>query len=226
MNDRKGYAGLGDSSGRMSLLPSRLDVSASPGEPKVLDIDGEEAEAAFDALGSETARTVLATTYEEPKTPPEIREDVGTSLQNVHYHIDRLEDAGLLEPAGTGYSSKGNEMTVYGPASEAVVLFAGEDGASSRLRGVLERLFGLFLVVGISTLVFAVLHEWLTREPEPRSGGGMSAQDAAESAGDAAGAVTGLDPAVAFFLGGTAVVAALGLWWLLRPRLRSSRSSR
>ena len=210
----------------MSLLPSRLDVSPSPDEPKVLDIDGEEAEAAFDALGSETARTVLATTYEDPKTPPEIREDVGTSLQNVHYHIDRLEDAGLLEPAGTGYSSKGNEMTVYAPASESVVLFAGEEGAGSRLRGMVRQLFGLFLVVGISTLVFAVLHEWLTREPARGSGGGMTAQDAAESAGDAAGAVAGLDPAVAFFLGGTAVVVAVGLLWLLRPRLRSRPSSR
>ena len=209
----------------MSLLPSRLHVSPSPDEPKVLDIDGKEAEAAFDALGSETARTVLAATYEEPKTPPEIREDVGTSLQNVHYHIDRLEEAGLLEPAGTGYSSKGNEMTVYGPASEAVVLFAGDEATGSRLRDTVKRLFGLVLVVALSTLVFAVLHDWLTREPEPQAGT-MTAQDAAESAGDAAGAVTALDPAVAFFLGGCAVVAAIGLWWVLRPRLRSWRSSR
>lgn len=229
MSDRKGYTGLADTWGRMSLLPSRLHVSSTPEEPKVLDIDGEEAEAAFDVLGSETARRVLAATYEEPKTPPEIREDVGTSLQNVHYHLDRLEEAGLLEPAGTGYSAKGNEMTVYGPASEAVVLFAGDDVAGSRLRDMVTRLFGLVLAVGVSTLVFAVLHDFLTSEPEAGSGqgtGGMTAQDAAESAGDAAGAATGLDPAVAFFLGGCAVVAVLGAWWVLRPRLRSWRTSR
>lgn len=211
----------------MSLLPSRVDVSPSPDEPEVLAVDGEEAAAAFDALGSETARAVLASTYEEPKTPPEIRERVGTSLQNVHYHLDRLEEAGLLEPAGTGYSEKGNEMTVYAPAREAVVLFAGAERDASRVRDLLKRLFGLFAFVAVSTLAFALVHERLTADP----GGGstvetMAAQDAAETADGAADALTALDPAVAFFLGGCAVVVALAAWWYLRPRLRSRLASR
>lgn len=207
----------------MSLLPSRLEVSPSPDEPKVLDVDGEEADTAFDVLGSETARAVLATTYEEPQTPPEIRETVGTSLQNVHYHLDRLEEAGLVEPAGTGLSAKGNEMTVYAPASEAVVLFAGEKTDSSRLREALKRLFGLFVVVGLSTVVFATLHGWLTEPAKPQVES-MQTQDVA--ADGAASTLTALDPAVAFFLGGCVVVCAVGAWWLLRPRLRSGRSSR
>jgi DNA-binding transcriptional ArsR family regulator len=215
----------------MSLLPSRLQVTASPDEPKVLDIDGEEAATAFDALGSETARGVLAATYEEPKTPPEIREVVGTSLQNVHYHVDRLQEAGLLESAGTGYSSKGNEMTVYAPASEAVVLFAGEEADGSRLRDAVQRLFGLALFVGVATLAFAVLHDRLAPEPETDPGRGsgpgtMSTQDAGGAASDAAAAAAGLDPVVAFFLGAVAVAAVVALWWGLRPRLRSWRSSR
>jgi DNA-binding transcriptional ArsR family regulator len=209
----------------MSLLPSRVDVSPSPDEPAVLEVDGEEAADAFDALGSETARAVLASTYEEPKTPPEIRETVGTSLQNVHYHLDRLEEADLLEPAGTGYSAKGNEMTVYAPAREAVVLFAGAEPDGSRLRDALKRLFGLFLFVGVSTLLFAVFHGWLTAEPEPEVET-MAAQDGAGTAEGAASALTALDPAVAFFLGGCVVVCALGAWWYLRPRLRSRLASR
>ena len=213
----------------MSLLPSRVEVSPSPDAPELLRVDGEEAAEAFDALGSETARAVLATTYEEPKTPPEIRETVGTSLQNVHYHLDRLESAGLLEPAGTGYSAKGNEMTVYAPASEAVVLFAGAERDRSRLRDLLARLFGLSLVVVVSTLAFAALREWLGAESGSGSGSGvetMAAEDAAGAADGAAGALPAVDPAVAFFLGGCAVVCALGAWWLLRPRLRSWRASR
>ena len=202
----------------MSLLPSRLEMSPSPDEPRVLDIDGEEADAAFEALGSETAREVLATIYDEPRTPPEVRESVGTSLQNVHYHLDRLEDAGLIEPAGMGYSEKGNEMTVYGPASEAVVLFAGRNGDSSRLRNMLERLFGLFFVVSVATLVFAAVSEWLRPEavPQPRADDvGMMAET--QSATDAAAAgVAGVDPLLAFFLGGCVVVAAVGVVWALR----------
>ncbi|WP_178917504.1 winged helix-turn-helix domain-containing protein [Natronomonas gomsonensis] len=212
----------------MSLLPSRLEVSPSPDEPKVLDIDGEGADAAFDALGSETARKVLAAIYDEPRTPTEVRESVGTSLQNVHYHLDRLENAGLIEPAGMGYSEKGNEMTVYGPASEAVVLFAGRDNDSSRLRNTLQRLFGLFFVVSLSTLVFAAVSELLRPEvaPQPRSDDvGMMAES--QSAADAAtSSVAALDPLLAFFLGGCVVVAALGLVWGIREyRARKTASA-
>ena len=48
----------------------------------------------------------------------------------------------------------------------------------------------------------------------------------AEAADGAARTLTGLDPVLAFFLGGCAVVAAIGLWWVVRPRLRSWRRSR
>ncbi|MFQ3319265.1 MAG: DNA-binding transcriptional ArsR family regulator [Natronomonas sp.] len=207
----------------MSLLPSRLHVSPSPDEPKVLDIDGEDAEATFDALGSETAREMLATIYDDPRTPPEIREAVGTSLQNVHYHLDRLEEAGLIEAAGTGYSAKGNEMTVYGPASEAVVLFAGDESDGSRLRDALKRLFGLVAVVAIATLAFARIHEWLT--PDPGQPGAMQAETASAEDG-AAAVLSSIDPVWAFFLGGCVVVAAVALWWAFRPRLLSWMRSR
>ena len=208
----------------MSLLPSRLEVSPSPGDPRVLDIDGDGAGDAFDALGSETARTVLAATYEEPRTPAEIREEVGTSLQNVHYHIESLSNAGLIEPAGTGLSEKGNEVTVYAPANEAVVLFAGDDHAGDRLRDRLAAIFGLAVTVALATLVFAVLTDRFT--PTTRAGDGADSKSLDAASQEAAGAAAGIDPVIAFLLGGLVVVAVLALWWLLRPRLRSPAPSR
>lgn len=212
----------------MSLLPSRLEVSPSPDEPRVLDIDGDGADDAFSALGSETARKVLAATYEEPLTPSEIRDEVGTSLQNVHYHVENLEDAGLIEPAGTGYSEKGNEVTVYAPANEAVVLFAGDEHAGSRLRERLKGIFGLVLTVAVATLAFAVATDSLTRPRFAGSGGGGDGGVRSMDAGGQPVAETaaGIDPVVAFLLGGLVVVAVIAAWWLLRPRLRSLTPSR
>lgn len=209
----------------MSLLPSRLDVTSTPDEPRVLDIDGDAAGETFDALGSETARRMLTLIYEDPRTPAELEDHVDTSLQNVHYHVDRLEEADLIEPAGVGYSEKGNEMTIYGPASEAVVLFAGEDGDSSRLRDTLTRLFGLAVTVGLATLVFAVVHDWLTGDPSEEQVR-FQATDAASSAESGASALTTLDPVLAFFLGACAVAVAVAAWWYLMPRLRSWAQSR
>ncbi len=207
----------------MSLLPSRPDVSPSPETPRVLEVDDEDADAAFDALASETARRVLSALYEEPRTPSAVQEAVGTSLQNVHYHLDNLETAGLIEPAGTGYSETGTEVTVYAPSSEAVVLFAGDSDDASRLRDRLAGLFGLALVVGVGTAVFAAATDWLAADStETEDVATRSTEAASEAAGEAAA----VDPVVAFLLGGCVVAAVVAGWWLVRPRLRSRAPSR
>lgn len=211
----------------MSLLPSRVDAAVSPEEPRVLDVDGEDADAAFDALSSETSRCILKALYEEPRTPTGVREEVGTSLQNVHYHLSNLEEADLIEPAGMGYSEKGNEMTVYAPSTEAVVLFAGRESTRTRLTRVLRRVFGLIVVLSIASLG---LHYLLAFFGASAGSGAVELQstsaDAGAGSGGTAGGVegaseplslgpdlVGLDPAVAFFLGGLVVIIALGAWW-------------
>ena len=217
----------------MGLLPRRAEETAEPDAPRVLDLEGEEAAATFDALGSETAREILATVYEQPRTLVEIREQVGTSLQNVHYHIERLEEADLLEPAGMGYSEKGNEMTVYGPASEALVLFAGDERQRSRLDRLVGRVLGLYFLLAVATVSVHLLWErFLAPEPEPtlqtagpgaESGGGGGVGIASEptaSAADAAGGVGALDPAVVFFLGGLVALCGVAGYWYLAERNR------
>ncbi|WP_436910670.1 helix-turn-helix domain-containing protein [Halosimplex marinum] len=134
------------------LLPFKSEPTRTPDEPKVLDLDDDATEEALSALSSDTARKILATLYEEPKTPPEIRDEVGTSLQNVHYHVERLEDAELIQPAGEGYSEKGTEMTIYAPASEALVLFAGQEHDRSRLKTALTRLLGSVGLLAVASL--------------------------------------------------------------------------
>ncbi|TSD13869.1 ArsR family transcriptional regulator [Haloglomus irregulare] len=202
----------------MGLLPRRAESEATPDEPRVLDVDGEDAAATFDALGSETARQIMAVVYEQPRTPVEIREEVGTSLQNVHYHVDNLEEADLLKPAGVGYSEKGNEMTVYAPASEAVVLFAGGQRERSRLEQLVGRVLGLYFVLALATVGFHVLYGLLT--PDRAGGSTLSAEttgDAVGRVGDAT-ASGGLDPTVVFFLGGLVALCGVTAYWYLAER--------
>lgn len=203
----------------MGLLPSRVLVENDPNEARVLDIEGADADRTFEALSSTTARQILQSVYEEPRTPTDVREEVGTSLQNVHYHLDKLEAADLIEPAGTGYSEKGNEMTVYGPTSEAVVLFAGRRDDRARLKSLLGRVFGLFVLLGVMTLVVDAVVRWLRPDRAP-SGGGDTVELASEgqptadaAARGVADTVTAIDPALAFFLGGLAMLLVVGAYW-------------
>jgi DNA-binding transcriptional ArsR family regulator len=162
------------------LLPFETETRAKPDDPQVLDLEDEATAEALSALSSETAREILAALYEDPQTPPDVRDEVGTSLQNVHYHLERLEDADLIQPAGSGYSEKGTEMTVYAPKSEAVVLFAGQQHHRSRLKTALGRLLGAVGILGLAALA---INRFFGGRRVPETGGGGAATDG-DGAGD------------------------------------------
>jgi DNA-binding transcriptional ArsR family regulator len=135
------------------LLPSSPDVEGPDGDPRVIGVDSDDAESLLSALSSETARRILSTLHDDPAPPSEVAEEVDTSLQNVQYHLGRLEEAGVVEVAGTMYSEKGREMNVYAPADSALVVVAGPESESDGLRSALSRLLGGVGVLGVASVV-------------------------------------------------------------------------
>ncbi|MFC4357019.1 ArsR/SmtB family transcription factor [Halobium salinum] len=136
------------------LLPSSSDVSGpETDEPRVVGVDSDAADDLLAALSSRTARRALTELHEEPATPARLAERVDTSLQNVQYHLGKLEDAGLVEVADTVYSEKGREMKVYAPADRALVVVAGREEETTGLKATLKRLLGSVGVLGIASLL-------------------------------------------------------------------------
>jgi DNA-binding transcriptional ArsR family regulator len=162
-----------------SLLPIRSEPSTGDDEPRVVDLDGEEADEVFSALSSSTAREIVAVLHDEPRTQSGIAEELDTTVQNVRYHLDKLENAGLVEVVDTWYSSRGNEMSVFAPADGALIV-AGNDRQRSRIRTALSRLVGGVTVVGLASLLVQRL---LGRSPPsgteeaPSSGDGGAGDD-------------------------------------------------
>jgi len=165
------------------LLPLRSEPDAPDSGPRVLDLDADETDEVFSALSSDTARDIYRTIHDEPAPPSDIADRIDSSIQNVRYHLENLEEAGLVEVADTWYSSRGNEMSVYAPSSEALVLAADENEAS-RLRTALSRLLGGVAVLAMASLaVQATVTELLG---SPLSGGDSA--PAGADGGDAGGA--------------------------------------
>ena len=135
----------------MSLLPSSPDVSPDS-DPRLVGLDSEDADAIMAALSAETARVLLAELHDEPAPPGELADRVDTSLQNVQYHLEKLETAGAIEDVGTAYSEKGREMTVYGPADSPLVIYAGERERAAGLRAALTRLFTGIAALAVGSL--------------------------------------------------------------------------
>ncbi|WP_123621482.1 winged helix-turn-helix domain-containing protein [Halorubrum sp. CSM-61] len=134
------------------LLPSLPDATPEDREPRVVGVDDDDADELIAALGSETAREILTRLHDEPATKSELADAVDTSLQNVQYHLSKLDGADLVDVVDTTYSEKGREMDVYAAADEPLVLFAGGSEASSGIKSALLRLLGGYGIIGLAAV--------------------------------------------------------------------------
>ena len=222
-----------------SLFPLRQSVELDDSrEPRLVGMDEDVADDVFEALSSGTTRRIFGHLHDEPHTASELADLTDTSVQNVQYHLGKLDDADLVEVVDTWYSERGTEMKVYAPQDESLVVFAGGQERGG-LRELLKRAVGILAVLG----PVAVLLGWFAgrlAESGPGvqltadgvdSGGSKgvatadaaadgAAQTGAESASYAADAtqgIAGLDPAVlaglAFFLGGAFVLSLVAATW-------------
>lgn len=93
-----------------------------------------------EALATENARAILACLHERPDNTSSLAESIGTSIQNAQYHLDHLADVGLVEVVDTWYSARGNEMDVYAPTSEPLLIVAGKSGGDTVVEQVVADL--------------------------------------------------------------------------------------
>ena len=189
-------------------------------QPRIMEMDDEGADEVLSALSPTTRRRVYRALFTEPQTTSELAESVDTSIQNVQYHLETLQDAGLVEPVETVYSGKGNEMTVFAPASDPLV-FVGDADRLPAINESLYHVVGGLAVLGVASLLvqWVVGREFAVR-PQAREASAMTAtEDAAMEAAAQTGADPGfqwliievLEPGLVFFVG-SLVVAALVVW--------------
>jgi DNA-binding transcriptional ArsR family regulator len=222
------------------LLPSLPDATPDDREPRVVGVDDEDADDLIAALGSETARDILSHLHDEPATKSELAAEVDTSLQNVQYHLSKLDGADLVDVVDTAYSEKGREMDVYAAADEPLVLFAGGGEESAGIKSALMRLLGGYALIGLAAAVAQRVlsvadptarvtsttggdDAGVTTEQADGGGGADTATDGADGAIDgtveyvvdpvADYAVSALEPGVVFFLGAALVFTVAWAYW-------------
>lgn len=201
------------------LLPSQSDPDVDAA-PRVVGLDDDDADDLLSALSSATARRILAALHEEPTNSAALADAVDTSLQNVQYHIQRLEDAGAVAVVDTAYSEKGREMKVYAPANRPLVVVAADSDETDGLAAALKRLFAGVTIVGLVSLLAQVAIDGLPFVAQTGGAdGGVSVQttESAQVATETA-AASGVPPGLLVFLGGVTVLLAWFAVWFVRQR--------
>lgn len=144
------------------LLPGATGRTADPdGDPRLLCIDDETTAEVLSVLSSDRSQAVFRRLHREPSTAKDIASDLGTSVQGVSYHLNNLEEVGLIDVVDTCYSEKGAEMDVYGPAGSPHLLFLGREDDWSRLRGAFTRLAATVGPIGWLSAVGGTVAELL-----------------------------------------------------------------
>lgn len=178
-------------------------------DPDVIAIDDEAADEVFSALSSTTARSVLSTLHEQPRTASEIASEVDTSLQNVNYHLEKLGDSGLVEVVDGRYSDQGREMKVYAPTNKTLVLFAGDDLQRPTLLELVEQLVGFVSLFALASFLVDRLVSSISPDSSYvfASGGATGGQTEVV-----------LQPGMLFFLGCVFALLGFGAWRYYRSR--------
>lgn len=180
---------------------------------RVIDIEDDDADEVLESLSSDTARRAFRTLHESPRTPSELADVVDTSVQNVHYHLSNLEDAGVVEPIDTVYSAQGTEMSVYAPASDPLV-FVGDEQRADAARSALGDVVGGLALLGVASL----LVQWGADRIAVEGGrvvdgvGSASTSQTGDTTGTLAHLVFDvLEPGLVFFVGCLVVAAVFVL---------------
>jgi DNA-binding transcriptional ArsR family regulator len=186
-----------------SPIEQLQDRTAVPDErPRIVRIADQDADEVLDALSSDTARSTFRSLFDDPGTASELAGRLDTSVQNVHYHLTNLQEAELIEPIDTVYSQKGNEMTVYGPATDPLV-FVGDADRVPRVRRSLPGVVGGLALLSVASLLVQWGAERLYRSAGADAAGPLSVGPADSGA---PGALTRLvfevlEPGLVFFVG-------------------------
>ncbi|MGQ4555393.1 helix-turn-helix domain-containing protein [Halobellus sp. GM3] len=180
--------------------------------PAVVAVADEDAGELVDALGSETARQLCGALHEEPAPPSELARELDTSVQNVHYHLSKLQSAGVVESVGTRLSEKGNEMTVYGPAADPIVFVgASEPDRREGLMRSLSDWAGGVAVLALTSLAVQAGAERLLGGPDSSLSLFEPASLGVADGSLVRGVLLLAEPGLLFFLGGLAVFVGVAL---------------
>jgi len=85
-------------------------------------------------LGDECTRRVLEAVADQPRSAREVVELVDVSRVTVYRHLDRLEEAGVVDSA-TVYDANGHHHAEYWAVCEEIVVRFGGDGVELAVRG-------------------------------------------------------------------------------------------
>ncbi len=177
----------------------------------LVDLNEPKTKKLAETITSETSRKLLNHLAEKEDTEANIAKELQIPISTVHYHLQKLQEAGLVIVKEFHYSSKGREVNHYRLANKYIII------APQKVSGLKEKLKGILpvgiIMLGISAVVKLVQsfafqtagsREMLTAAVEKTAAAPLVSETALNSLTKTAGSP---DLAGWFFLGSVVTIA-------------------
>ncbi len=119
-----------------------------------VDLNDNKLKSLGETITSETSRKILNYLVGKEDTEAKIAESLGLPISTAHYHLQKLQQAGLVRVDEFHYSQKGREVNHYKLVHEYIIIGPQRAGLSERLRAVLP--------MALISLGIAAVIQWIT----------------------------------------------------------------
>ena len=137
---------------------SQEDGNNSPEMTEKIEIfstDDEKIKSFGELLTNDSSRSILQILFKEEMTANEIAQKTGVSLQLVKYHINKMQDMGIIKVSKIEKNSKAQDMKFYTATKFAIVILPNSVSEKAKESKSLLRSFKIlykFAGVGIATV--------------------------------------------------------------------------
>jgi len=192
----------------------------------LVDLNESKTKKLAETITSDTSRKILNHLVEREDSEANIAKDLSIPISTIHYHLQRLLEAGLVVVDEFHYSKKGREVNHYKLANKYIII------APKRVLGLKEKLEGILPVVlgilGISAVIKVVQQNTNTAKSLVMEAAPLMAADSMEESAGFAGermaaqlapVVSQPDIALWFLIGGLSAVLIYLAVQLIKEKL-------
>lgn len=125
----------------------------------LVDLGDKKTKKLAETITSDTSRKILEYLADQETAPEaKIAKELNIPISTVHYHLQKLVEAGLVVAEEFTYSAKGREINQYKLANKYIIIAPKKvTGIKNKLKSVLPVLAG---ILGISALIKII--DWLS----------------------------------------------------------------
>jgi DNA-binding transcriptional ArsR family regulator len=117
----------------------------------LVDLSEKKTKKLAETITSDTSRKILNYLVEKDDSEANIAKELKIPISTVHYHLQKLQEAGLVMVEEFHYSKKGREINHYKLANKYIII------APKKISGLKEKLKGILPVAVVSVGIAAVI---------------------------------------------------------------------